>query len=147
MKLNTLITAKSLILVCTFQVAKSGLAEQATSRNTSPPNGKGKIVGGVMTTVIGAAAGLTITFAGMIKSVCSDSEYDSSKEIDKCVKESEQMVLGGLLVAGVSVGVGVPLIIMGKRERNAWQRSNEGGDTSGRHPLYSIGVVTTVAIF
>ncbi len=84
------------------------------------PNGKPKIVGGILTASIGGGVSLLALFLTLF-SYCGMGEEESVQDCRK--DQRNQQYLGGRLLLA-SIGVGVPMIIYGAKERKEWKHWN-----------------------
>lgn len=104
----------SFMLACVFIDSKA-LAVDATRSGT----GRFKIASGiVLTSVLTTAGALAIMSYGM--GLCGDDTYDSCPD---------DYVLGGAAAMGVGLGLGIPLIVSGARDRKAWKSQNRAGQS------------------
>lgn len=83
------------------------------------PYGKGKIVGGILSTSIGPGVGLLMIFFSAFRYCNADSENYDSCQRDK----KNQQAFGGVIGIG-GIVIGVPLIVFGIKERRAWHQWN-----------------------
>ena len=89
-------------------------AEAQAVDATRSGTGRLKIASGiVLTSVLTTVGALAIMSYGM--GLCSDDNYDSC---------SGDYVLGGAAAMGVGLGLGIPLIVSGARDRKSWKSQN-----------------------
>ncbi len=84
--------------------------------------GKGRRLGGILLTSIGG--GLSLAFAatfGFVSAICDDISYDGST--NKSCREMRNIAIGFLVGFGVSLAVGIPLIVSGQSQMNEVRRT------------------------
>jgi hypothetical protein len=113
----------------------------------APPRGTGKIVGGIVTTSVGAGLGiLTLFFANIDcndinKDDADSTDVDKQKERETNIKDckngqKDAKVAGGVLMAA-GLGVGLPLLYFGIQDRkvyNEWKAGQPAQEESAYAP-------------
>ncbi len=99
-----------------------------------PTKGSGKLVSGILVTSIGSAIGGLMLLFGTMGMECHDDE-------EECDKNDLSTTQAGLLIGGASLGVGIPLIVMGARERREWKdwKKTQIQTSEDRHTSSSLG--------
>ncbi len=83
-------------------------------------------------TSIGSAVGGLLLLFGAARMECHDSD-------EECDDEDLSTTQAALLVGGASLGVGIPLIVMGAKERREWKAWKQIPMSEDRHASSSLG--------
>ena len=113
--------SRGIIWTFCFVLVSLIICSEARAGNTTRTGtGRLKIASGiVLTSVLTTAGALAIMSYGM--GLCGEDTYDSC---------SSDYVLGGAAAMGVGLGLGIPLIVSGARDRKANKANNRAEDVS-----------------
>jgi hypothetical protein len=112
-----------------------------------PERGTEELVTGiVLTSALPAVGGVLLL--GSLMSFCGlDDEEDDGGDDGDCRRRSDRLAGAGLILTAVGVGVGVPLIVSGAKQKKRWKEWNrqygEGAKDRAerrRHPTYAAGL-------
>jgi hypothetical protein len=115
-------------------------------RDTDPvpgnphPDGKGKIVSGIVISSVGGGIGVgLITYSIFnycgFQTVDADGNYDQAAE-DDCKKTNQILLVGGLASTALGLGIGLPRMFEGMKERRVWKQWNRDNAKRKRKAEY-----------
>jgi hypothetical protein len=113
------VSSTSVALGSEFYAQNNQKKSVYTVEDNPLPNGKPKIVGGIMTTAIGGGVGLLVLFLSIFN-FCGSSDDAKSCRQDK---RNQEYLGGGILL--LSTGIGIPLIMFGASQRTEWKNWNK----------------------
>lgn len=100
-------------------------AQDSTYTTTSeePSRGGAKIAGGIVLTTLGGTVGGLIFLLGVFERPSCSSEDDErdTPECKRATRGSDNLIGTGAVIAGASLGGGIPLIVSGARDRKKWK--------------------------
>ncbi len=121
---------KTFCLILLLIANLSAPAEASSFDAGRSGTGRAKIASGiVLTSVLSAVGAIGLMTYGM--GLCGSDSYDG------CPKD---FLLGSTAAIGVGLGLGIPLIVSGARDRKAWKSQNRAQARESEHNTSSFGV-------